>query len=222
MATRAHEPVRDVSTRERQSNAAIPRSRGLTKDDLAERVAALLRRNEALDDFATLVAHELKASLLTASSNPSSLGPAVELVDELLSVARSDDAQGWADVRCSLDEALSDIPERPAALQSSLPAGFPLPHALLRVTLRNLIANAVAAHARTVRIESGPTEDGWTLTVDDDGIGLGGSVERRAPGNGVGLGLCRRIAERRGGSLELEASELGGARATIAIPRAAR
>jgi signal transduction histidine kinase len=221
MATRAHEPVRGVSSRERESNAAVPRSRGLTKDDLAERVAALLRRNEALDDFATLVAHELKASL-TASSNSSSLGPAVDLVDELLSVARSDDAQGWADVRRSLDEALSDIPERPAALQSSLPAGFPLPHALLRVTLRNLIANAVAAHARTVRIESGPTEDGWTLTVDDDGIGLGGSVERRAPGNGVGLGLCRRIAERRGGSLELEASELGGARATIAIPRASR
>jgi signal transduction histidine kinase len=221
MATRAHEPVRGVSSRERESNSAVPRSRGLTKDDLAERVAALLRRNEALDDFATLVAHELKASL-TASSNSSSLGPAVELVDELLSVARSDDAQGWADVRRSLDEALSDIPERPAALQSSLPAGFPLPHALLRVTLRNLIANAVAAHARTVRIESGPTEDGWTLTVDDDGIGLGGSVERRAPGNGVGLGLCRRIAERRGGSLALEASELGGARATIAIPRAAR
>jgi signal transduction histidine kinase len=213
--------VLDLSMLERPAMPAPPRRR-LAEDELAERIVALIRRNEALDDFASLVAHELKGPLLAASSDRDSVRRALALVDELLAVARTEGDPSWASPRRSLDEAMVDVPERPATLRTSLPPVFPLPDVLLRVLLRNLVANAVTAGARTVRIASGPGDDGWTLTVEDDGVGFGATVEGRSPGHGIGLQLCQRIAERRGGELELRVSPLGGARVTVRIPGAVR
>ena len=186
---------------------------------LAERVMWLARRNEALDDFASLVAHELKGTLLAAASaDPDGVGHALGLVDDLLDAARSEGADGWAETRRGLDDALRDLPERPSAIETDVPPTFPLPQPLLRVVLRNLIANAVTAGASTVRVTSGPDEPSWRLTVEDDGAGFGARSPGHPGGNGVGLALCRRIAERRGGSLELGDSSLGGARASLTLP----
>jgi signal transduction histidine kinase len=190
---------------------------------LAERVALLLRRNEALDDFASLVAHELKAPLLAAASaDPDGVGRALDLIDDLLDAARSEGADGWAETRRGLDDALRDLPELPSAVECDVPSAFPLPQPLLRVVLRNLIANAVAAGASTVRVNSGPGGPSWRLTVEDNGAGVGARSLGRPGGNGIGLALCRRIVERRGGSLELGDSSLGGARASLALPGAGR
>jgi signal transduction histidine kinase len=190
---------------------------------LAERLALLVRRNEALDDFASLVAHELKGSLLAAASgDPGGVRRALDLIDELLDAARSEGADGWADARRGLDDALRDLAERPAAVDSELAPTFPLPQPLLRVVLRNLIANAIAAGARTVRVTSRPTGSSWSLTVEDDGTGFGAGSLRGPGGNGVGLALCRRIVERRGGSLDLGESPLGGAGVTITLPGSVR
>ncbi len=186
---------------------------------LAERLALLARRNAALDDFASLVAHELKGPLLAAASgDPAGVGRALHLIDELLDAARSEGADGWAETRQGLDDALSDLQEPPSAIESDIPPAFPLPQPLLRVVLRNLIANAVAAGASTVRVTSRPDGTSWRLTVEDDGAGFGAGSIRRPDGNGVGLALCRRIVERRGGSLELGDSPMGGARAWLTLP----
>lgn len=190
---------------------------------LAERVALLVRRNEALDDFASLVAHELKALLLAAASGgPDGVGRALDLIDDLLDAARSEGADGWAETRRGLDDAIGDLPVRPSAVESDVPPAFPLPQPLLRVVLRNLIANAVAAGASTVRVISRPGGTSWRLTVEDDGAGFGAGSLVRPGGNGIGLTLCRRIVERRGGSLELGQSSLGGARASLALPGTGR
>jgi signal transduction histidine kinase len=212
--------VLDLSRLERRGGSPLARRR-LADEELARRLVSLIRRNEALDDFASLVAHELKGSLLTASSDGDAVARALALVDELLAVARTEGEPAWADARRSLDEAVGEMPERPATLEVSLPPAFPLPNVLLSVVLRNLIANAVTAGARTVRVTSGTRDDAWTLVVEDDGVGFGAPVEHRSGGNGIGLQLCRRIAERRGGGLELGASELGGARIAVRIPGAA-
>jgi signal transduction histidine kinase len=65
------------------------------------------------------------------------------------------------------------------------------------------------------------------VLVEDEGTGLGGGDPERffAPfystkekGGGLGLAVCRRIAEQLGGTLRLETRERGGARAILELP----
>jgi signal transduction histidine kinase len=211
-----------VATAQPRHVGALGLRRRVDDAVLAERVALLVRRNEALDDFASLVAHELKGSLLpAASADPDGIGRAIDLIDDLLDAARSEGAEGWAKPHRGLDDALRDLRERPSSIQSELPPAFPLPQPVLRVVLRNLIANAVDAGARTVRVMSRAGAS-WWLTVEDDGAGFGGGSLGRPGGHGIGLALCRRIVERRGGTLELGESSMGGARATITLPGPSR
>jgi signal transduction histidine kinase len=75
----------------------------------------------------------------------------------------------------------------------------------------------------------GRREDGATIVVvRDDGPGIPSEVRPRifealfttkAKGNGLGLALCRRIAEAHGGTVTLEPSERG-ATFRITIPDA--
>jgi signal transduction histidine kinase len=50
--------------------------------------------------------------------------------------------------------------------------------------------------------------------VDDDGVGLAAGA-RYTAGSGLGLNLCRRIAGRYGGVLDLASRPAGGTRATL-------
>jgi signal transduction histidine kinase len=212
-----------ITTAQPGHGPALGLRRRVDDAQLVERLALLVRRNEALDDFASLVAHELKGSLLAAAlGDPDGVGRALDLIDELLDAARSEGTDGWAETRRGLDDALRDLPEPPWGIEPDVQSAFPLPQPLLRVVLRNLISNAAAAGASTVMVSSGPEGPSWRLTVEDDGAGFGARSPGRSDGNGIGLALCRRIVERRGGTLELGESSLGGARATITLPGPSR
>jgi signal transduction histidine kinase len=67
--------------------------------------------------------------------------------------------------------------------------------------------------------------------VDDDGSGLaadlrqavlqrGVRADEAAPGSGIGLGIVRDLAELHGGAIVLDASPLGGLRASLRLPSA--
>ncbi len=84
----------------------------------------------------------------------------------------------------------------------------------LRVILRNLLRNAVAAGARRVDVAAVRTSGSWRLIVDDDGVGLA-AVDSYTAGSGLGLSLCRRIVGRYGGVLELAPRPADGTRATL-------
>src|SRR6266498_1417933 len=60
--------------------------------------------------------------------------------------------------------------------------------------------------------------DAWRLVVDDDGAGVA-APGRYAVGSRLGLSLCRRVAGRFGGALNLEPGPGGGTRATLALDR---
>jgi signal transduction histidine kinase len=83
----------------------------------------------------------------------------------------------------------------------------------LRLVLRNLLANAVAAGAREVHVRASGSSGLWVLTVDDDGVGLG--RESYASGSGLGLSLTRRFLSRQGAILRLEARAPQGTRARL-------
>jgi signal transduction histidine kinase len=189
-----------------------------TEEQLVEHVARLARKTEALDDFAALVAHDVKSSLLAAlrGDDPrEGLTRALELVDSILEAVRVDRAPtGVARLADSVQRAIADLGATRVEIVASVTGEFPIPPDALRLVLRNLLANAVAAGAERIHVSALAEGDQHMLVVDDDGVGLV-SGDCYATGAQLGLGLCRRLVERCGGTLELRRRVGRGTRAVI-------
>jgi signal transduction histidine kinase len=153
-------------------------------------------------------------------------------IDDLLELARSKPLKRRAvDAREFLERAVpaAHLPAE-VDVQLQAPAGVPLdadPDQLARV-VTNLLINAAQAMNGRGRVWIGARREGRQtfLSVRDEGPGIPAETRERifealfttkAKGNGLGLALCRRIAEAHGGTVTLEASD-GGAAFQIAIP----
>jgi signal transduction histidine kinase len=93
----------------------------------------------------------------------------------------------------------------------------------------NLIDNACKWCRGTVRVTADPAGAMFRLRVEDNGPGLtpderqqvgarGERLDESVPGSGLGLAIVRDIAKLYGGSVELEASSLGGLEARLTLP----
>jgi signal transduction histidine kinase len=189
-----------------------------TEEQLVEHVTRLARRTEALDDFAALVAHDVRSSLLAALRDDDpreGLSHALELVDSILEAVRVDQA-GTCVARLAdcVQLAIADLGKSRIEIVTSVTGEFPIPPDALRLVLRNLLANAIAAGAGRIHVSALARGDQRILVVDDDGIGLG-STNGYATGAQLGLRMCRRLVERCGCVLELRPRAVRGTRAVI-------
>jgi signal transduction histidine kinase len=196
-----------------------------TVDQLAVHAARLARQNEALDDFTGIVAHEVKSALLQAllSDEPrAGLRHALELVDTILDAVRASQADNDViAVDQVVQQTLSDLGTVDANIMASAAGTFPLPPAALRLVLRNLLANALAANAHNIHISTLGCGKQRLLVVDDDGVGLD-APDGYVTGDQLGLALCRRLVARFGGSIELKPRSAAGTRAVISVSGADR
>jgi signal transduction histidine kinase len=147
-----------------------------------------------------------------------------------------------------LERLLPRIEERVTASDMTLALETPAPltdvlvridAAALEQILLNLVDNACkyagATSDRRIHLAITFERRRVVLTVRDHGPGVAPAVQRRlfvpfsksaaqaavtAPGVGLGLALCRRLARSRGGDLRYEAAAGGGAAFQLSLPRA--
>ncbi len=166
------------------------------------------------------------------------------LIDDLLTYSRVGSHEaGTADV--DLGEVVADVLQilQPAIAESGAEVEVvePLPCVLgdavqLGQLVQNLIANAVKFRPpeRPPRIVVSALDevDGTRLTVADDGIGIDPDkheqifkmfarlhAREQYDGTGIGLALCRRIAERHGGRIWVESNLGAGSAFQVWFPR---
>jgi signal transduction histidine kinase len=187
-------------------------------ETLALKAGELVRRNQALEEFAGFVAHELRTPLqeaLVAEDASEQVQEALDLVDALIRDARDvrplDEGDSPADC---VESVVRSLGARAARLEvtCALAPALPITMGALCIILRNFLTNALSAGAQHVHVSS---LDSSSLVVDDDGVGM--TETGYESGSGLGLELCRRIAGTFGASIELSPRRLGGTRATLAF-----
>ena len=190
---------------------------------LTEEAIRLARLTESLDDFAGLVAHDVRSALIMAlrDEDPrAGLTRSLGIVDSILDAVRADTAtSGPTQVADCVQHAISDLGDAGAGIVVCASGEFPMPPDALRLVVRNLLANAVAAGATQIHVSALARGSQRMLAVDDDGVGIG-AADLYATGAQLGLRMCRRLIERCGGALELRPRATGGTRAVIMTAKA--
>lgn len=103
---------------------------------------------------------------------------------------------------------------------------------------QNLVANAIKfakpGHRPRISIRAEEHDDAWLFAVQDQGVGMDAEEQRDAfrmfrqgpgasdepDGQGIGLAVCKKIVERHGGSIWIDAEPGEGSRICFTLPGA--
>jgi PAS domain S-box-containing protein len=233
--------VHDITARKRdeaelrRSHAELERFADIAAHDLREPLMAIKQLTALLERGVESQREEIIAHLRAAAAH------GCRLVDGLLDLARIGRGHAPAervDLRRMLDDLLDTLAPQIEAAGARIEVG-PLPTVrgvegeLARV-FQNLLANALkfrgaAPPVIEVFAARGPGE--WTLTVRDNGPGVSERNRERifdlfarahaaesAPGNGLGLAVCRKVVELHGGRIWVEPAPGGGSAFRLTLP----
>jgi signal transduction histidine kinase len=160
-------------------------------------------------------------------------------IDYQLARARSAASSASPGARASIDASAQGIARVLQRLHSErgilVEIDVPASHAFsgqredLDEMLGNLLENGCKWARTRVRLTCSKAGEQVVILVDDDGPGIepamreailqrGVRADEAAPGSGLGLAIVRDIAEIYRGSISLEASPMGGARARLSLP----
>ena len=162
------------------------------------------------------------------------------LIEDLLAYSRvGTRARGFAavDVAAVIEQALANLKaaiEKSGAVVTHGPLPVVVHDKLLLVQLfQNLIGNAIKFHVEAPRIHVSAEQKGdeWVLAVRDNGIGIDPQYAERIftifqrlhtneeyAGTGIGLAICKKIVERRGGRIWVESQPGRGSTFYFTVP----
>ncbi|OHD75505.1 MAG: hypothetical protein A2V99_15275 [Spirochaetes bacterium RBG_16_67_19] len=173
----------------------------------------------------------------------------IRFVDDWLTLSRLEQGKGMSEAtEVDVAEIVKDVVERarqdPWAERVSLqlrclasPGTIRADPSSLDELVGNLVDNAIryTPAGGTVTVEMDSSGDGAVLTVSDTGPGISpedrehifepfyrGQAQKNIPGTGLGLPIVQRIAERHGGTVEVQTAPGAGTAFRVFLPRAGK
>lgn len=226
-----------------RANERLARFAYVASHDLQEPLRKVVAFSELLD--AALISADKKDIAYASEVMRSSALRARELVDDLLTYSRIVDAPlklKERDLHDEVQSALSDLSERIKESDAEISIDVPStpfrcdPPQFARL-LHNLVSNAIKFHrpgekpklAISARVEDNEIR----LTITDYGVGFEAKYAKAIfepfrrlhskaeyPGTGIGLAICRTIADRHGWKLTATSQPSQGTTFLIVMPRA--
>jgi PAS domain S-box-containing protein len=219
----------------------ISRLVGITRNvtDRVERERQLRRQKERLDEFASVISHDLRnplnvaqgrATLLNEQTESEHVGPLRQALDRMeaiitdtLTLAQQGDtidATESVSLTDLVGKCWGTVESDAATLEIADDMTFQGDHDRLQHVFENLFRNAVEHGGRDVTVRVGRVDED-AIYVEDDGSGI--PAERRdevfeaghsstSSGTGFGLAIVKRIVEAHGWTVAVTDSAEGGAR----------
>lgn len=209
-----------------------------------ERQATLQRKNERLEEFASIVSHDLRNPLNVAQGRVKlaneehqsdhldaaerALDRMERLIQDLLTLARDGETEldiEAVDLPSIADRCWENVSTAEGSLNIETSRSVRADRSQLQQLLENLIRNAIEHGGDDVTITVGDLDDGFY--VQDDGSGI--SKEERsevfepgytqtAEGTGLGLHIVQQVANSHDWEVHLGESDAGGARFEVSGP----
>ncbi|WP_338906453.1 PAS domain-containing sensor histidine kinase [Salinibaculum marinum] len=205
--------------------------------ELKERQRELQRKNERLDEFASVVSHDLRNPLniaqgrlelaqqecesehLDAAAN--GIDRSQTLLEDLLTLAREGSRIGEVtavDLAAVTEECWRTVETKEATLVVETEQHIRADRSRLRELLENLIRNAVEHGGEDITVRVAERDNGFYVADDGPGIPDGerdqvfeAGYSTATDGTGFGLNIVREIADAHGWNVQVTASEGGGA-----------
>jgi PAS domain S-box len=218
-------------------------SAGILRDisERKARIQRLKRQNKRLDEFASVVSHDLRNPLSVAEGNlellreecdsdriesiESALTRMDDLIDDLLQLARTDDQVSdteLIDLAKLSQNCWQNVETTSATVQIEIGGTVWADQGRLAQVFENLMRNAIEHTEEAVTVTIGELKNGVYIADDGDGIPEAQRNDVFEPGytttddgTGFGLSIVSDIIEAHGWEIHLTESAEGGARFEI-------
>lgn len=210
-------------------------------DQIRSREQDLQRQNEQLDEFASVVSHDLRNPLRVAegrlelaqeecdSTHLDTVGRAHDrmraLIEDLLALAREGERVNETesvDVSALTKECWDTVATADATIRTEIDLRIRADRSRLKQLLENLYRNAIEHGGDDVTVTVGTVDDGFF--VEDNGPGIPeddrqdvfeAGYSTAADGTGFGLSIVKQIVEAHGWTITVTEGAAGGARFEI-------